>query len=271
MTTSSDPAPVTEGIEIPLPGGMGSGGLVVRVGDTVRRPIVAQTAPVEAFLSHLASVGFDGAPEPLGRDAKGRSILTWMPGDVALPPFPAWVATDEALVSVALLQRRMHDASRSFAFDPLARWYRPNLPDAGPGAIVCHNDLCVENVVLADGRATAFIDFDFAAPADPLLDIAIACRHWVPFKDPADVLDGFAGVDQTRRFALFCDAHGLSSTQRTEVVEHGLGFLDRALVTMRAKANEGLPLYVAVWAKGYEKQNRRSHEWLRRFGETLLR
>ena len=74
-----------------------------------------------------------------------------------------------------------------------------------------------------------------------------------------------------RRFALFCDAHGLSETQQAEVVAHGLGFLDRALVTMHAKATEGLPLYVAVWENGYEKQNRRSHEWLRRFGETLLR
>ena len=257
--------------EIALPGGLGAGGLVVRVGDTIRRPLVPQTAAVEGFLAHLRGAGFDGAPAPLGRDAQGRSVLTWMPGDVALPPFPSWVASEEALVSVARLQSRMHDAARSFAFDPLAPWYRPNLPDAGPAAIVCHNDLCVENVVFNGGRATAFIDFDFAAPTDPLLDIAIACRHWVPFKDPVDVLDGFSGVDQARRFALFCDAHGLSPQQRAAVVTHGLGFLDRALVTMRAKADEGLPLYVAVWEKGYEKQNRRSHEWLRRFGETLMR
>ena len=253
--------------EIPLPGGMGAGGLVVRVGDTVRRPEVAQTDAVGSFLSHLAAVGFDGAPKPLGRDDRGRSILTWMRGDVALPPFPEWVAAEEALVSVASLQRRIHDASRSFRFDPAAPWYRPNLPDAGPGAIVCHNDLCVENVVLQRGRATAFIDFDFAAPADPLLDIAIACRHWVPFKDPADITGGFVGVDQARRFVLFCDEHSLTGEQRRAVVEHGLGFLDRALVTMRAKADEGLPLYRAVWDAGYEKQTRRSHDWLRRFAE----
>jgi hypothetical protein len=91
----------------------------------------------------------------------------------------------------------------------------------------------------------------------------------VPFKDPADITGGFAGVDQPRRFAVFCDEQGLTVAQRAAVVEHGLGFLDRALVTMKAKADEGLPLYRAVWDGGYEKQNRRSHDWLRRFGTSL--
>jgi len=260
-----------EEVEVALPGGLGSGGLVVRVGDTLRRPVVAQTQAVEAFLTHLAASGFDGAPRPLGRDAKGRSILTWMPGEVAMPPFPAWVADDEAIASVAQLQRRLHDASRSYTPPAGAQWYTPNLPPAGPDAIVGHNDLCVENVVFVNGRASAFIDFDFAAPSDPLLDVSIACRHWVPFKDPSDLTDGFAGVDQARRFAIYCDAYGLAVEQRATVIQHGLNFLDRALETIRSLVQAGLPLYVAIWDSGYEKQNRRSHDWLRRFGETLAR
>lgn len=248
--------------EIPLAGGLGSGGAVVRVGDTVRRPVLDQTPAIEAFLTHLAAVGFEGAPVPLGRDDRGRSIVSWIDGDVGLPPFPAWVASDDLLVSVAALQRRMHDAARTFVEPPGLTWYRPNLPPGGPGDFVCHNDLCVENVVTRAGRAVAFIDFDFAAPADPLLDIAIACRHWVPFKDPIDVTDGFAGVDQHARFGLFCDAHGLDADERRAVVAHGLGFLDRALVTMKAKADSGLPMYQAVWNNGYPDQNRRSHAWL---------
>ena len=110
-----------------------------------------------------------------------------------------------------------------------------------------------------------------AFASDPLLDVAIACRHWVPFKDPADLTDGFEGVDQRHRFTRYCEAYGLPDDSRPQVIDHGLDFLDRALVTMRAKAHEGLPLYVAVWERGYEKQNRRSHEWLRRFGESITR
>lgn len=248
--------------EIALPGGLGSGGAVVRVGDTVRRPIRPHTEAVEAFLRHLELTGFAGAPRVLGRDGAGRQVLSWLDGDVALPPFPTWAATEDVLVSVADLQHRLHEAARSFVPPENASWDRANLPPMSPGDIVCHNDLCVENVVVRDGAAVAFIDFDFAAPTDPLLDIAIACRHWVPFKDPLDLADGFVGVDQMARFGVFCDVHRLSVAQRGAVVDHGLSFLDRALVTMKAKADSGLPMYAAVWAAGYPDQNRRSHRWL---------
>lgn len=248
--------------EIPLAGGMGSGGAVVRVGDTVRRPLVAQTPAVEHFLAHLAESGFTGSPRPLGRDHRGRCVLSWMEGDVALPPFPSWVASDDALLSVAALQRQMHTAARSYSPLPGAQWYRPNLTPAGGGSPVCHNDLCIENVVFRDGSASAFIDFDFAAPNDPLSDIAIACRHWVPLKDPIDVTDGFAGVDQRRRFRLFCDEHGLTEAERSAVVAHGIDFLDRALATMRHLAESGPATYAAAWERGYPEQNRRSHAWL---------
>jgi hypothetical protein len=232
------------------------------VGDTVRRPVRPHTVAVESFLLHLEHVGFDGSPRVLGRDDEGRQVLSWIEGDVAVPPFPTWAAPSELLVSVADLQRRLHEASRSFVPVPDSVWDRANLPPPGPGAIVGHNDLCVENVVVRDGVAVAFIDFDFAAPTDPLLDIAIACRHWVPFKDPVDITDGFAGLDPYARFGMFCAQHGLSASERLAVIDHGLSFLDRAMVSMKARADAGQPLYAMVWANGYPEQNRRSHSWL---------
>jgi aminoglycoside phosphotransferase (APT) family kinase protein len=248
--------------EIALPGGMGSGGAVVRVGDTVRRPVREWSASVAALLDHLARVGFDGAPRRLGLDALGREILTFIEGDVAVPPFPAWAATEELLVSVAALQRAMHHASRSFNVPAGAVWQQANLPPPTAAAIVCHNDLCIENVVTRDGRAVGFIDFDFAAPADPLIDIAIAARHWVPVRDPVDVDPEWAGIDQVARMGEFLDAHGLDRDARSGVAAELADFLDRALVSMRQRAESGLPMYAAAWAAGYPQQNRRSRAWL---------
>ncbi|MBL8930658.1 MAG: aminoglycoside phosphotransferase family protein [Kineosporiaceae bacterium] len=247
--------------EQPLPGGLGSDGLVVRVGDTVRRPEREYSAAVRAFLNHLHANGFDAAPRPLGHDELGREILTYLPGQVAHPPFPAWAGEESLLISVASLQRRLHAASRGFAPPPDAAWQRANLPPAlgsGPDALVCHNDLCVENVVVDGGRAVGVIDFDFAAPSEALLDIAIAARHWVPIRDPRDLPPAWADLDLRRRFEAVCEVHELDAARRSRVLDHVADFLDRALHSMRSRAEQGRPGYLAAWTAGYPEQNRRS-------------
>ncbi len=254
-----------------LAGGMGSAGKVVRVGQTVRRPVRAQSAAVAALLRHLDTVGFEGAPRYLGTDDQGRDILTFIDGDVGLPPFPAWVGESSILVGVARLQRALHEAAATFEPPAEAVWDRANLPDPGPEAIVCHNDLCVENVVVRDGQVVAFIDFDFAAPNDRLLDIAIAARHWIPMRDPVDIDPELRGLDQLARFHAFCDEHGLDESARTAVVNHLGGFLDRALVSMRLRAEAGLEHYIRVWNAGYAEQNRRSRAWLDRNASAFIR
>ena len=45
-------------------------------------------------------------------------------------------------------------------------------------------------------------------------------------------------------------------------MEHLGTFLDRALVSMRTRAESGLPAYVAAWEAGYPDQNRHSRRWL---------
>jgi aminoglycoside phosphotransferase (APT) family kinase protein len=271
MSGESLPPSGAAGDEVVLDGGMGSGGAVVRVGDTVRRPVRPFSAAVAAFLAHLEAVGFAGAPRHLGLDEQGREVVTFIEGDVGTPPYPAWVGNEAVLLGVAALQRALHAAAATFVAPPGAVWDRPNLHDVGSDALVCHNDLCVENVVVRDGRVVAFIDFDFAAPSDPLLDIAIAARHWIPIRDPADIDPELAGVDQVARFRAFVDAHGLDRASREAVVGHLGPFLDRALVAMRDRADRGLEAYVRAWAAGYPDQNRRSRAWLDAHAADLVR
>ena len=246
---------------------MANAGKVVLVGDAVHRPVGPHTATVHALLDHLAHVGFAGSPRVRGYDDAGRAVLAFVPGDVGLPPYPAWTGTPALLTSVARLQRALHDATRSFATPADAVWDRTLAPESvvGSGAelIVGHNDLCVENVVVRDGRAVAFIDFDFAAPTDALWDVAIAARHWVPTWDPEDLNDGRAGVDQVARFAAYCDAYGgLDAPARRRVVDHVLTFLDHALGQVADRAAAGRAGYVEVWAAGYEGRNRRARAWV---------
>jgi len=68
--------------EIPLLGGWVNVG-VVRVGDTVRRPIGPNSPFVHELLDHLERVGFDSAPRFLGIDDLGREIVSFLPGSPA--------------------------------------------------------------------------------------------------------------------------------------------------------------------------------------------
>ena len=51
------------------------------------------------------------------------------------------------------------------------------------GPVICHNDVCLENVVFRDGEAVALLDFDFAAPGRPVYDLACFARMCVPIDD----------------------------------------------------------------------------------------
>src|SRR5215213_1256712 len=104
--------------EVELAGGTSNHGLVVRVGDTVRRPQSPASPAVHALLRHLERVGFDGAPRLLGTDDEGREVLEFVPGTAVTPPYPAWALTDAALASVADLLRRYHEAVRDFDSAP---------------------------------------------------------------------------------------------------------------------------------------------------------
>jgi aminoglycoside phosphotransferase (APT) family kinase protein len=80
------------------------------------------------------------------------------------PPFPAWTQTDDALASVSALIRRFHDASRGF--DLSGYTWSDEMADPAAGPVICHNEVCLENVVFRDGRAVGLLDFDFAALAE---------------------------------------------------------------------------------------------------------
>jgi Ser/Thr protein kinase RdoA (MazF antagonist) len=189
-------------------------------------------------------------------------VLTYVPGEVGVPPFPAWVAGDDVLVSVAELQRRLHVTAPGFVPPPGSRPGIPYLAPGAEGSLVCHNDLCVENVVVRDGRAAAAIDFDYAAPVDRRFDVAVAARHWVPLWSPDHLDAARAGVDQRARFGTFCDVHELTVDDRLVVRDLAVRFLEQALRAVRERAEAGIGGFPALWRNGYEAANTAARAWL---------
>ncbi|MGW8699230.1 phosphotransferase [Streptomyces eurythermus] len=241
-----------------LVGGMANAGTVFRRGALVERPAPRNARALHAHLLALKEHGFDAAPSPVGLAADGREQLTFIPGDVPLPPFPDWAMTGSALASVASLLRRLHDAGADVAVDTRAEWPR-DLADPEGGTMLCHNDVCPDNVVFRDGRAAALIDFDFAAPGRPLWDIAMTARYWVPMLDPGSAAALYpSGLEAPARLRILADGYGLPAGDRAELP----GVIEQATEVCRAfvarRVADGDPLYLQALAErgGWERWDR---------------
>ena len=126
----------------PVAGGSTEG--LVRVGNTLRRPGGPWSPSVHHFLTHLAAVGYDGAPRSLGFDEQGRHVLEWVPGEV-LMPFQA-DGPHAALRRVGRLLRDLHDASSEYVPPAGAVWNVVVPPDRRD--LVVHHDAAPWNLIL---------------------------------------------------------------------------------------------------------------------------
>lgn len=137
----------------------------------------------------LASLPAGIGPRPVSVEGDWE-VVTRIDGVVGERPLSDDVRSDEALASAARLLRRFHDAA---------------------GA-VCHNDVGPWNVVFQGRQAVGLIDWDLAAPGDPLDDVALALWHFAPLYDDAEcVRIGWPSPpDRAARVAIFTSAYGTS-------------------------------------------------------------
>jgi hypothetical protein len=250
--------------EVVLHGGLTNAGRVTRVGDTVRRP--PSSAASWALLEHLERVGFDGAPRFLGVDDRGREMLSYLPGQAAIEPVEDWAWTDEALISVAELLRRYHDAAASF--DPAGHTWPDFVPARFRDGLVCHNDPNLDNVIFAGGVAVGLIDFDLAGPGSAVWDVTCAARLWAPLRDEQDVPEDLRGRS-LERLRLFADAYGLPRAERARLVEAAVHTHERCYRVVRAAVESGHEPFARMWWEGGREQAERTHRWLASHGAEM--
>jgi Ser/Thr protein kinase RdoA (MazF antagonist) len=217
---------------------------------------------IHAFLRAVRHAGFEGAPLPVGIDEDGRERLVFIDGEVPVPPYPDWSQSDTALASVARLLRRLHDAARGF--DAQGLTWDHSLADPAGGTIVCHNDVCPENVVFRDGIAVALLDFEFAAPGRPVYDLAHLGRLCVPIDDDFDQARlGWRPADRPGRLRLVANAYGLDRDGRGELLTAMNDAIDSVEPTVRRRVDAGDPNFVEMWNRtgGGERYDRRRRWW----------
>jgi hypothetical protein len=245
-----------------LVGGIANAGRVVRVGPDVLRPSSSHSPSIHAFLRALRHAGFEGAPLPVGIDEDGRERLVFIDGEVPVAPYPDWSQSDTALASIARLLRGLHDAARGF--DPQGLTWDESLADPAGGTLVCHNDVCPENVVFRGDIAVALLDFEFAAPGRPVYDVAHLARLCVPIEDEFDQAGlGWRPADRPARLRLVADAYGLDRDERAELLTALNDAIARIEAAVRRRVDAGDANFVAMWNRtgGSERYDRRRRWW----------
>lgn len=205
--------------EIPLRGGRVTAG-VVRVGDTVRRPLGAHSPFVHAVLRHLEARGLDGVPRFLGVDEKGREILSFLPGEV---PGDLGSFSEVQLAAAARLLCSLHDAAADCDLK-------------GDHETICHGDPGPCNSVFVNGLPVAMIDFDAMRPGSRREDVGYAAWLWLSIGD-----ERFAPELQAARLLTFAHAYG--AIDPADVVPAILAVQDEF------SARLDVPAHVREWAK----------------------
>ncbi|MGN6574592.1 MAG: phosphotransferase [Nocardioides sp.] len=199
--------------------------VVVRVGDTVRRPVGAGTPAVHDLLGHLEAVGFAGAPRVLGIDDAHREVLSYVEGEVGIlspsEPLPQWFRTPEACWEIGRWIRDFQSAQKGFVPDPDKPWRRATGRAVEPDQVIVHHDVSPYNTVRRLDGSLVVLDWDFARPGDPVEDLAWAAWRWAPLMAGSGWHAEY-GVDpqedlaQRRRanLAALLDGFGPSAGQR---------------------------------------------------------
>jgi hypothetical protein len=210
--------------EIPLVGG--DINVVVRVGDTVRRP--PEPVGVVALLEWYEYVGFEGAPRYLGIDDQGREMLTFVEGEPAFAPVPS---SDRVVAAIGRLLRRAHDAQEGFAPPDDAGW-DVHVAGTATGEVICHLDLFWTNVIFRDGLPVALIDWELAAPCSRVLEVALAATYWAGLRTDDQLQTWKIPLERRgERLRILCDSYGLDDSQRSvlldELIQQRRGRLER--------------------------------------------
>jgi hypothetical protein len=160
----------------------GNVGGSVRIGRTVRRPTGPWTPSVHRLLDHVRARGVRAVPQVLGTDARGREVLTYLPGRVV--DVDAELLTDAQLRDVVRWARALHEAVADFQDGGPWRFFGVDDP-----TLVAHNDLAPYNLCFEGDRLVGVFDWDLAGPSTPLLELAHLAWNGVPLFRPVPASD----------------------------------------------------------------------------------
>lgn len=221
---------------------------VVRVGDTVRKPWLENSATVQKYLKALQGAGVD-VPNPLGKDPVGRHVIEYVEGVCALDQLP--LGHDD-LLRVGRLIRQIHDASQGFGLPDTTGW--SVLLPAENADLMCHNDLAPWNLIM--GERWVFIDWDAAGPSTRLWDLAYAAQSF------GVLFEGQPVPEATARLRAVVDGYGADDDLR-EALPEALGRRTAAMHELLKSSHEtGTQPWAEMYVNGHGEHWRAAADYV---------
>jgi aminoglycoside phosphotransferase (APT) family kinase protein len=235
---------------------------VVRVGDTVRRPLQPWSSSVHELLRYLEGIGYPHSPRFLGINADGREVVSFIDGESGGAGW-AKVVDERGLKAMARLLREYHDAVREFRPAAVDGWAGRTAPQ-GDDELISHGDFGPWNLVWHGPQPVAVLDWDYAWPAKPIHDIAYALEYVAPFRDDETCVRWLCFPEppnRRRRLELFAEAYGLEST--TGLVDEVIAQQEAVWKRARRLADQGCQPQADWQATGFLDKTAARINWTR--------
>ncbi len=230
-----------------LEGGWGQDEAPIKIGNTVHRQVSDNGDYVHAILKFLEEKEYSWAPHFLGIDGEGREIVDFIEGYVPhgqeVPP-ETWSLSTMSEIFEHI--RQLHELT---AGSELAQGQE----------CVCHGDLSFANTTYREGKAVAFIDWDWTHPGRRIDDVAYALLQYLSI---GEYMSPKGPGEQAELARKLVDAYGLASEQRSLLVDTMLG----SLLATREKQMESIrrntPAAQRLAKAGVPELMLKRHKWL---------
>jgi hypothetical protein len=213
---------------------------VYKENDTVRRPLEPWSDNIHALLRHFYRSGL-----PVPRIIKTDGVheyVEYIEGEQIHP----YKWNDELLVEIAALVKKLHDAAGTFGYDKSLVWKPWCLRELGRPALCGHGDIAPWNIISRGNKIIGLIDWEYAGPLDPLIELARVCWLFPQLVDDdlGKLYELPSPRERGRQVRLMLDTYGLSPRERRT-------FLEKIIETVIAEtAHEAIDAHITFNSTG---------------------
>jgi tRNA A-37 threonylcarbamoyl transferase component Bud32 len=188
---------------------------VYKQNNTVLRPSETWTKNIHLLLKHFYDNGLS-VPKIIKKDEK-YEYLEYIDGELIHP----YKWNNELLVEIAKLLKQLYDSAKQFVYNKDMEWKPWYLRELGNLEICSHGDVAPWNVITKGNKITGLIDWEFAGPIDPIIELARVCWLFPQLVDDdlGKIYELPSPRERAEQVRLITDVYGLSKNDRKTFFE----------------------------------------------------